>query len=192
MVYGYVRVSSYEQNEERQLIALKNLNVEVRKIYIDKQSGKDFNRPQYKKMIKKLKAGDLLFILSIDRLGRNYIEIQEQWRIITKVIGADICVIDMPLLDTRRDKDLIGTFIADVVLQLLSFVAQNERENIKIRQRQGIEAAKLRGVKFGRPQKELPENFDEIVYKWRMNEISMNEILEICDISESTFYRRIR
>ncbi len=192
MIYGYVRVSSYEQNEERQLLALKNLNIEVRKIYIDKQSGKDFNRPQYKKMIKNLKSGDLLYILSIDRLGRNYIEIQEQWRIITKVIGADICVIDMPLLDTRKDKDLIGTFIADIVLQLLSFVAQNERENIKIRQRQGIEAAKQRGVKFGRPLKSLPENFDEMVYKWHMNEISLNEILEICNISESTFYRRIR
>ncbi len=163
MIYGYARVSSYEQNEERQLIALKSKGVDKKCIFVDKQSGKDFDRPQYKKLIKKLKADDLLYVLSIDRLGRNYIDIQEQWRIITKEIGAEICIIDMPLLDTRRDKDLIGTFISDVVLQLLSFVAQNERENIKYRQRQGIEAAKKRGVKFGRPEKQLPENFDEMV-----------------------------
>lgn len=152
-IYGYVRVSTLEQNEERQLIALKNMVLNDNQIYIDKISGKDFNRPQYKRLVKKIRNGDLLYVLSIDRLGRKYEDIQQQWRIITKEIGADICVVDMPLLDTRRDKDLIGTFIADIVLQLLSFVAQNERENIKSRQRQGIEAAKMRGVKFADQEK---------------------------------------
>ena len=186
--YGYARVSTLEQNEERQLLALKKIGVE--EIFIDKLSGKDFNRPQYKKLIKRLKCGDLLYILSIDRLGRNYEDVQNQWRIITKEIGADICVLDMPLLDTRRDKDLIGTFISDIVLQLLSFVAQNERENIKNRQRQGIEAAKLRGVKFGRPKKELPDNFDALVRQWEAGQISLAEVLSLCKISKSTFYRR--
>lgn len=144
-IYGYVRVSSVDQNEERQMIAMSDNNVPKGNIYIDKQSGKDFNRPQYKKLVKKLKAGDLLYILSIDRLGRNYEDIQKQWRILTKDIGIDICVIDMPLLDTRNGKDLMGTFIADLVLQILSFVAQNERENIKKRQAQGIAAAKAKG-----------------------------------------------
>ena len=186
--YGYARVSTLEQNEERQLLALKKIGVE--EIFIDKLSGKDFNRPQYKKLIKRLKCGDLLYILSIDRLGRNYEDVQNQWRIITKEIGADICVLDMPLLDTRRDKDLIGTFISEIVLQLLSFVAQNERENIKNRQRQGIEAAKLRGVKFGRPKKELPDNFDALVRQWEAGQISLAEVLSLCKISKSTFYRR--
>ena len=190
--YGYVRVSTLEQNEERQLIALKNMGLNDKQIYIDKISGKDFNRPQYKRLVKKIRNGDLLYVLSIDRLGRNYEDIQQQWRIITKEIGADICVVDMPLLDTRRDKDLIGTFIADIVLQLLSFVAQNERENIKSRQRQGIEAAKMRGVKFGRPRKELPDNFGDMVDSWRNKELSKKAILSVCNISESTFYRNVR
>ena len=191
-IYGYVRVSTLEQNEERQLIALKNMGLNDKQIYIDKISGKDFNRPQYKRLVKKIRNGDLLYVLSIDRLGRNYEDIQQQWRIITKEIGADICVVDMPLLDTRRDKDLIGTFIADIVLQLLSFVAQNERENIKSRQRQGIEAAKMRGVKFGRPRKELPDNFGDMVDSWRNKELSKKAILSVCNISESTFYRNVR
>lgn len=192
MIYDYARVSSYEQNEERQIIALKKAGVTDKKMYIDKMSGKNFNRPQYKKLISKLKKGDLLFVLSIDRLGRNYEEIQEQWRVLTKDKGVDICVIDMPLLDTRRDKDLIGTFIADIVLQLLSFVAQNERENIKIRQRQGIDAARARGVKFGRPEKKLPDNFISLVDSWRKNEIELSTVLKICGISQSAFFRRLR
>lgn len=153
--YGYVRVSSLEQNEDRQIIELEKQGVKYKKIYIDKQSGKDFERIQYKKMVKVLKDGDMLYVLSIDRLGRNYGEIQRQWQILTKEIGVDICVIDMPLLDTRNGKDLMGTFIADLVLQILSFVAQNERENIRNRQAQGIAAAKLRGVRFGRPRKSV-------------------------------------
>ncbi len=189
-VYGYVRVSSFDQNEERQLIALVEAGVSKKKIYIDKQSGKDFDRPNYKKMVRKLKAGDILYLLSIDRLGRNYEEIQAQWRILTKEIGIDICVLDMPLLDTRTCKDLMGTFIADLVLQILSFVAQSERENIRKRQAQGIAAAKARGVHMGRPKKRLPNNFDEIVKKWEKGEISMQEVTKICEISEATFFRR--
>ena len=191
-IYGYIRVSSTDQNEDRQLRALNQKNIEKRKIYIDKQSGKDFNRPSYKRLIRKLDEGDLLYILSIDRLGRNYEEIQNQWRVITKEIGADICVIDMPLLDTRRGKDLMGTFIADLVLQILSFVAQSERENIKKRQAQGISAAKARGVRFGRPEKELPEDFPAIVKKWETKQITFSEVLKQCEMSESTFYRRLR
>ncbi len=164
--YGYVRVSSTDQNEERQISALREKQILQKNIYKDKQSGKDFERPQYKKMLKRLKAGDLLYILSIDRLGRNYKEIQNQWRILTKEIGVDICVIDMPLLDTRNGKDLMGTFIADLVLQILSFVAQSERENIRKRQSQGIAAAKKRGVRFGRPEKPIPEGFAETVKLW--------------------------
>ena len=191
-IYGYIRVSSTDQNEDRQLRALNQKNIEKRKIYIDKQSGKDFNRPSYKRLIRKLDKGDLLYILSIDRLGRNYEEIQNQWRVITKEIGADICVIDMPLLDTRRGKDLMGTFIADLVLQILSFVAQSERENIKKRQAQGIAAAKARGVRFGRPEKELPEDFPATVKKWETKQITFSEVLKQCEMSESTFYRRLR
>ena len=191
-IYGYIRVSSTDQNEDRQLRALNQKNIEKRKIYIDKQSGKDFNRPSYKRLIRKLDEGDLLYILSIDRLGRNYEEIQNQWRVITKEIGADICVIDMPLLDTRRGKDLMGTFIADLVLQILSFVAQSERENIKKRQAQGIAAAKARGVRFGRPEKELPEDFPATVKKWETKQITFSEVLKQCEMSESTFYRRLR
>lgn len=191
-LYGYIRVSTREQNEDRQILALKELSIPAKNLFIDKQSGKDFERPQYKKLVKKLKAGDLLYILSIDRLGRNYEEIQKQWRMLTKDIGIDICVIDMPLLDTRNGKDLMGTFIADLVLQILSFVAQNERENIKKRQAQGIAAAKAKGVKFGRPKAKLPENFDEIVKKWRKKDISIKTAIMLSGLSEKTFYRNAR
>ncbi len=190
--YGYVRVSSTDQNEERQISALREKQILQKNIYKDKQSGKDFERPQYKKMLKRLKAGDLLYILSIDRLGRNYKEIQNQWRILTKEIGVDICVIDMPLLDTRNGKDLMGTFIADLVLQILSFVAQSERENIRKRQSQGIAAAKKRGVRFGRPEKPIPEGFAETVKLWEKKEIDIKEVLEMCGLKEATFYRRLR
>ena len=191
-IYGYVRVSSIDQNEDRQLIVMEENKVPKGNIYIDKQSGKDFERPQYKKLVKKLKAGDLLYILSIDRLGRNYEDIQKQWRILTKDIGIDICVIDMPLLDTRNGKDLMGTFIADLVLQILSFVAQNERENIKKRQAQGISAAKAKGVKFGRPESPVPDEFDKLIKQWEKKEISIAELLAVCNMSEATFYRKLR
>ena len=191
-IYGYVRVSSIDQNEDRQLIVMEENNVSKGNIYIDKQSGKDFERPQYKKLVKKLKAGDLLYILSIDRLGRNYEDIQKQWRILTKDIGIDICVIDMPLLDTRNGKDLMGTFIADLVLQILSFVAQNERENIKKRQAQGISAAKAKGVKFGRPESPVPDEFDKLIKRWEKKEITIAELLSVCNMSEATFYRKLR
>ena len=190
--YGYVRVSSTDQNEERQISALREKQILQKNIYKDKQSGKDFERPQYKKMLKRLKAGDLLYILSIDRLGRNYKEIQNQWRILTKEIGVDICVIDMPLLDTRNGKDLMGTFIADLVLQILSFVAQSERENIRKRQSEGIAAAKKRGVRFGRPEKPIPEGFAETVKLWEKKEIDIKAVLEMCGLKEATFYRRLR
>ncbi len=191
-IYGYVRVSSTDQNEDRQMLALKKQNIADKNIYIDKLSGKDFNRPAYKKLIKKLKSGDLLYILSIDRLGRNYEEIQNQWRVLTKEIGADICVIDMPLLDTRQGKDLMGTFIADLVLQILSFVAQSERENIRKRQLQGIAAAKAKGVRFGGPEKDIPVEFISLIREWEKKKITLAEILNMCQISESTFYRRLR
>ena len=183
-IYGYVRVTSIDQNEERQTVELSKRNVLPKNIYIDKQSGKSFERPQYKKLVRKLKQGDLLYILSIDRLGRNYLEIQEQWRILTKEKGIDICVIDMPLLDTRNGKDLTGIFIADLVLQILSFVAQNERENIRKRQAQG--------VKFGRPEIMLPENFGELVREWEKKRLPLSEVLNVCKISEATFYRKLR
>lgn len=191
-VYGYVRVSSIDQNEDRQMIAMSDNNVPKGNIYIDKQSGKDFERPQYKKLVKKLKEGDLLYILSIDRLGRNYEDIQKQWRILTKDIGIDICVIDMPLLDTRNGKDLMGTFIADLVLQILSFVAQSERENIKKRQAQGIAAAKAKGVKFGRPEIAIPDDFGKLIKQWEKKQIYIDELLSLCNMSEATFYRKLR
>lgn len=191
-VYGYVRVSSIDQNEDRQIDAMHEACVSEKNIYIDKQSGKDFERPQYKKLIKKLREGDLLYILSIDRLGRNYEEIQKQWRLLTKELGVDICVIDMPLLDTRNGKDLMGTFIADLVLQILSFVAQSERENIRKRQAEGIAAAKARGVSFGRPTISAPDDFARIIKDWEKKQISITEALELCNMSESTFYRRVR
>ena len=191
-VYGYVRVSSMEQNEDRQLIAMQTAGIPKQYIFVDKQSGKDFERPQYKRLKKKLRKGDLLYILSIDRLGRDYEEIQVQWRILTKEMGIDICVLDMPLLDTRNGKDLMGTFIADLVLQILSFVAQNERENIRKRQEQGIEAAKERGVRFGRPKMEIPEGFGRIVAEWEGGQCTLDEVLEECGISRATFYRRVK
>lgn len=189
-IYGYVRVSTKEQNEDRQLIALHEVGVPQKNIYMDKQSGKDFNRPQYKKLLKKIKPGDLLYIKSIDRLGRNYEEIQNQWRIITKDKNADIYVIDMPLLDTRRGKDLLGTFISDLVLQLLSFVAENERTNIKQRQAEGIAAAKAKGVRFGRPPKPLPDNFHEAYQRWKQGEITGTAAAKECEMPLSTFRYR--
>ena len=191
-VYGYVRVSSMEQNEDRQMIALEKIGVAAGNIYMDKQSGKDFHRVCYEKMVLRLQKGDLLYIMSIDRLGRNYAEIQNQWRILTKEIGIDICVLDMPLLDTRNGKDLMGTFIADLVLQILSFVAENERESIRKRQEQGIAAAKKRGVRFGRPQSKVPGNFKNIVKSWEDGNIKFDEVLKKCRMSKSTFYRRLR
>ena len=190
--YGYVRVSSRDQNEARQLIALREKRVDPKHTYIDKQSGKDFERSQYKEMVKRVKAGDLLYILSIDRLSRSYEEIQRQWRMLTKKIGIDICVIDMPLLDTRNGKDLMGTFIADLVLQILSFVAQSERENIKRRQAEGIAAARARGVHLGRPVKAVPESLPDIVEAWEKGELQLNEALRRCGMGKTTFYRRLR
>ena len=190
--YGYVRVSSTDQNEERQMAAMVKREIPEKNVFRDKQSGKDFERPQYKRMLKALKSGDTLYILSIDRLGRNYGEIQNQWCILTKKIGIDICVLDMPLLDTRQGKDLMGTFIADLVLQILSFAAQNERENIKKRQADGIAAAKTRGVKFGRPDISAPYDFADIVNRWEKGTITLKNVLKICGMSRSTFYRRRR
>ncbi len=191
-MYGYVRVSSQEQNEDRQLIAMAESGVARGNIFIDKQSGKDFERPNYKRLMKRLRPGDTLIIKSIDRLGRNYEEIQNQWRIITKEKKMDIVVIDMPLLDTRRDKNLLGTFISDLVLQLLSFISENERTTIRQRQAEGIAAAKKRGVRFGRPTKEAPPDFDELIAKWQKKEMPLDEILRQYGMSESIFYRRLR
>lgn len=191
-IYGYIRVSSRDQNEDRQLLAIQQLSIAQEHIFIDKQSGKDFQRPQYKKLVRKLKKDDVLYIKSIDRLGRNYAEILEQWRILTKSKGIDIVVLDMPLLDTRRGKDLMGTFLSDIVLQVLSFVAENERENIRQRQAEGIAAAKARGVRFGRPEKELPDNFEALVQAWEREQLSLSDVLDLCQISQSTFYRRRR
>lgn len=197
MYYGYARVSTKEQNEDRQIIAIREFETkecggEQIKIFIDKQSGKDFNRKNYKKMSRKLSAGDVLVVSSIDRLGRNYEEILEQWKIITKKKGCDIVVLDMPLLDTRNSKDLTGTLIADIVLQLLSYVAQKERESIKQRQAEGIAAAKARGVKFGRPRKKVPDDFGEIVEDWRSRRICLADALSRCGMSRSCFYNYIR
>lgn len=191
-VYGYIRVSSRDQNEERQLVALKEIGVERKNIYLDKQSGKDFDRPQYKRMMRKMKKDDLLYIKSIDRLGRNYEEVLNQWRILTKEKEIDIVVLDMPLLDTRRGKDLMGTFLSDIVLQVLSFVAENERTNIRQRQEEGIAAAKAKGVKFGRPSIPLPDNFDEIHKIWRKKEITLKEAAVACNMAVGTFYGKAR
>lgn len=190
--YGYVRVSSRDQNEDRQLDAMKVAEVPEKNIYLDKISGKDFNRPMYRKMIRKLRKDDLLYIKSIDRLGRNYREIVNQWQYLTRVKKVDIVVLDMPLLDTRRGKDLMGTFLSDVVLQLLSFVAENERSNIKSRQREGIKAAHERGVKFGRPVKEMPEDFPEIIRQWKEKEIDSRTAAKRCGVSRSTFYIKVK
>ena len=189
-IYGYLRVSTKEQNEDRQMLALHKVQVPEQNIYMDKQSGKDFNRPMYRQLVGRLQQDDLLYIKSIDRLGRNYEEILEQRRFLTKDKKVDIVVLDMPLLDTRRGKDLLGTFLSDIVLQVLSFVAENERKNIRQRQREGIEAAKLRGVQFGRPQKPLPENFIQIYELWLLGEIGGNEAARRCNMPLSSFYRK--
>ncbi len=191
-IYGYIRVSSKDQNEDRQLIALNEVGVERTSIYLDKRSGKDFERPQYKKLLRKLKRDDLLYIKSIDRLGRNYEEILQQWRILTKEKGIDIVVLDMPLLDTRRGKDLMGTFLSDIVLQVLSFVAENERTNIKQRQAEGIAAAKAKGVKFGRPPLPLPDNFYEVHKAWRNKKLTLKQAAKACNMPTGTFYGKAR
>lgn len=189
-IYGYMRVSSKEQNEDRQKIALTEMGVPENNIYMDKQSGKNFERTQYKRLLRKLNENSVLYIKSIDRLGRNYGELNEQWRIITKEKKADIVVIDMPLLDTRREKNLLGTFISDVVLALLSYVAENERTNIKQRQAEGIAAAKARGVKFGRPPLPIPENFYQVHKDWRVGKITIDEAAKACNMCPKTFYSK--
>ena len=189
-IYGYIRVSSCDQNEDRQLIALKEVGIPEKNIYLDKKSGKDFNRPQYKKLLRKMKKDDLLYIKSIDRLGRNYEEILQQWRVLTKEKGIDIVVLDMPLLDTRRGKDLMGTFLSDIVLQVLSFVAENERTNIKQRQAEGIAAAKVKGVRFGRPPRPLPENFHSCYQRWKQGEITGTAAAKECGMPLATFRYR--
>lgn len=191
-IYGYVRVSSTDQNEDRQMLEMQRLKIKKKNIYIDKQSGKDFNRPSYQRLLGKLKKGDLLYVKSIDRLGRNYKEIQDQWRVLTKEMEVDVVVIDMPLLDTRVYKDLMGTFIADLVLQVLSFVAENERVNIRKRQEEGIKAAKLKGVMFGRPMIKVPDNFGSLVKQWERGHIRVEDVAKECDMSIATFYRRLR
>lgn len=191
-VYGYIHVSSADQNEDRQLVALRSCKVPECNLFVDKQSGKDFERPEYRRMLRRLKRDDLLYVKSIDRLGRNYGEILEQWRLLTKEKGVDIVVLDMPILDTRSGKDLMGTFIADLVLQILSFVAQNERENIRQRQAEGIAAAKARGVPFGRPALPLPEIFEQVVASWRNKEIDFASALQQTGMRPATFYRRLK
>lgn len=188
--YGYVRVSSKDQNETRQIIAMKENGIMDNNIFVDKISGKNFDRPEYNRLINELKSGDVLFIKSIDRLGRNYTEIIEQWRHLTKEINIDIVVLDMPLLDTRIGKDLIGTFLSDIILEILSFVAENERKNIKERQKEGIAAAKINGVKFGRPVSPLPENFYNMVNKWNAGQITGTEAARILNMPVSTFYKK--
>ena len=191
-IYGYVRVSSTDQNEDRQVHAMTELQIPEERIFIDKLSGKDFHRPAYKSLVRRLRPGDLVYVKSIDRLGRNYEEIQNQWRILTKERGVDIAVIDMPLLDTRKGKDLMGTFMADLVLQILSFVAQNERETIRKRQSEGIAAARARGVKFGRPSQKAPENFGAVVKQWRRESLPLADVLAKTGLKKATFYRRFR
>lgn len=190
--YGYIRVSSKEQNEARQIIALKEAKVPAQNTYMDKQSGRDFNRPQYQRMLRRLKKDDLLYIKSIDRLGRNYEEILQQWRLLTKDKGVDIVVLDMPLLDTRRGKDLMGTFLSDIVLQLLSFVAENERTNIRQRQAEGIAAAKARGVRLGRPPQPLPANFPGLCQRWRAGRITATAAAQECQMPLSSFLYRAK
>ena len=191
-IYGYIRVSSCDQNEDRQLIALKEVGIPEKNIYLDKQSGKDFNRPQHKKLLRKMKKDDLLYIKGIDRLGRNYEEILQQWHVLTKEKGIDIVVLDMPLLDTRRGKDLMGTFLSDIVLQVLSFVAENERTNIRQRQSEGIAAAKAKGVKFGRLPLPLPDNFYEVHKAWRAKKLTLKEAAAACNMPVGTFYGKAR
>lgn len=188
--YGYIRVSTRDQNEDRQLIALRQMAVPESNLFVDRQSGKDFQRPQYRRLVHKLRRDDLLYVKSIDRLGRNYGEILEQWRILTKEKGVDIVVLDMPLLDTRRGKDLMGTFLSDIVLQVLSFVAENERSNIRQRQAEGIAAAKARGVRFGRPLGPLPENYGSAYRRWKDGTITGTEAARECGMPLSTFRYR--
>ena len=188
--YGYIRVSTREQNEDRQLIALRAAAVPEKNMFVDRQSGKDFLRPEYQRMVRKLKKDDLLYVKSIDRLGRNYGEILEQWRVLTKERGIDIVVLDMPLLDTRRGKDLMGTFLSDIVLQVLSFVAENERTSIRQRQAEGIAAARARGVRFGRPSRPLPENFPQIHRDWRDKKLTLREAADACAMPVGTFYAK--
>ncbi|MBO5032029.1 MAG: recombinase family protein [Lachnospiraceae bacterium] len=190
-MYAYVRVSTQQQNEDRQVIAMAEVGVSPENIYIDKQSGKDFDRPMYQKLLKRLRENDVLYVKSIDRLGRNYEEILEQWRLLTKDMRVDIVVLDMPILDTRKGKDLLGTLIADLVLTLLSYVSENERKAIRERQREGIEAAKKRGVKFGRPEKPVP-NFRMAYDKWVSKEINAEDAAKLCDLETATFYYRAR
>ena len=191
-VFGYVRVSTKEQNEARQLIAMRNQGVPGKNIYVDKQSGKDFQRPQYARLVAAVRPGDIVIVKSIDRLGRNYTEILEQWRILTREKRADVVVLDMPLLDTRKGKDLTGTLISDIVLQLLSYVAQTEREFIRQRQREGIAAARARGVRFGRCEKPLPDGFAEVVGLWRARRISCEEALRRLGVSRSYFFKNVK
>ena len=188
--YGYIRVSSVDQNEDRQRIAMRSKGVSERSSYMDKQSGKDFEWPNYKRMVKKFRRGDLLYVMSIDRLGRNYKKIQQQWQMLTKGIGIDICVLDMPLLDTRQGKELMGTCIADLVLQILSFVAENERANIRRRQAEGIAAAKARGVRFGWPPRALPDNFGEMHQAWRAKKMTLEQAARACGLPAGTFYAK--
>lgn len=190
--FGYIRVSTREQNEDRQKIALRDIGVPENHIFMDKLSGKDFERPQYKRLLKKLDDHSVLYIKSIDRLGRNYADLNEQWRIITKEKRADIVVIDMPILDTRREKNLLGTFISDIVLALLSYVAENERINIRQRQAEGIAAAKARGVKFGRPPIVLPDNFEEVCELWRAKKITLKQAADKCNLAKSTFFDKVK
>lgn len=190
--FGYCRVSSVAQHEDRQLIAMMELGIPEKNIYVDKQSGKDFNRPQYQKLLRKIGENSVIYIKSIDRLGRNYTEIQEQWRIITKEKKADIVVLDMPLLDTRRGKDLMGTFLSDIVLALLSYVADNERINIRQRQAEGIAAAKAKGIRFGRPPLPLPDNFYTVYDEWKAKKISLTEASKKCGLPKGTFYSKAR
>ena len=189
-VYGYVRVSSKDQNEDRQVITMREMQIPDENIFIDKQSGKDFNRPQYKKMLRKVKPDDLIYIKSIDRLGRNYAEILDQWKVITKDKRVDLYVMDMPILDTRREKNLLGTFISDLVLALLSYVAENERANIRQRQAEGIAAAKARGVHFGRRPNPLPDNFYDVYQQWKMKKFSVSEAAKRCGMAQTTFFER--
>ena len=190
MVYGYVRVSTKEQNEDRQVVALKEVGVQEENIYIDKISGKNFDRPQYKKLLKKINGNSVLYIKSIDRLGRNYKDLSEQWRIITKEKGADVVVIDMPILDTRREKGLLGTFISDLILVLLSYVTESEYQTIHQRQAEGIAAAKAKGIKMGRPPRPLPENFCEVHQSWKNELITTAEAARLVNMPVSTFRYR--
>ncbi len=191
-VYGYIRVSTRDQNEIRQIIAMQEMNVPRCNIYTDKSSGKDFNRPEYKTLLRRLKSDDLIYVKSIDRLGRDYRDVMEQWRIITKVKKADIAVIDMPVLDTRIGKDLMGTFLSDIVLTVLSYVAENERDNIRRRQAEGIAAARARGVRFGRRPMPVPDEFPGVYTEWSAGKITLTDAAKRCGMARSTFYDKAR